>query len=318
MRQLRIVLLVMATALLGVEARAGHYSDFYVLPAAAHTPGANDTFWRSDVAIHNFQSTPLSVELAVIESGEGNYDNVFPVVPSGGMTSVTVPPAGSVLLEDVLRGHRGLGSVTGAILIGADQPFAVTSRAYNMTAGGATVGQTVPPVDTFLENTFGRTELANAVAYVPGIINNDRFRSNLGAVIGNGNATGEPLTVAVTVRNAAGAVVGTRQISVVAGAFTHLQFAVATMAGSQLIDIGSAEFRIVGGSGALVPYASVVDNATGDAVFIAGRLPPNAPATGTAAANKAGHTSLFRLLLDGVIESHRKVPGEPFRWHRAR
>jgi hypothetical protein len=287
---LAAVLILSATA-----AKADHYADFYVLPVAAHTPGVNGTMWMSDVAIQNFQSTPLTVELAVIESGEGNPDNVFPIATGTAGTSVTVPANGSVLLRDVLAGHRGLGSVAGAILIGSDRPFAVTSRTYSMTPEGNTIGQTVPPARDFIENTIGDTNLTTAVAYVPGLIDNGSFRSNLGAVVGNASAT-SALTVTVTVRNAAGALAGTRTISVGPGNFTHVQFNARSILGTQLFDIGSAEFRITEGDGAVVPYASVIDNSTADAVFITGVFPEN---TAVAAnANGTAAKSIFKSLLE--------------------
>lgn len=306
MKHLTIISAVAVMMLFGVAAQADHYSDFYVLPAVAHTPGVNGTMWMSDIAIHNFQTTPLAVELVVIESGEGNFDNVFPVLSGGGTTAVTVPGGGSALLKDVLKDHRGRQSVIGAILIGGDQPFAVTSRTYSMTPAGDTVGQTVPAVRDFLDNTFGRADVAGAVAYVPGIIESPRFRSNLGAVIGNGSATGETLTVTVTLRDKDGATVGTRQVNVASGSFTHLQFpARSVIGGSRIMDIGAAEFRIARGNGAVVPYASVIDNVTADAVFVQGRFPANT--TSSAAATDASPTSIFRMMFERALEPHRRL-----------
>ena len=294
----RIVSAVVALLISAAAARADHYADFYVIPAAAHTTGVNGTLWMSDVAIQNFQATPLTVQLAVIESGEGNLDNVFPVMASAASESVTIPARGSVLLKDILRNHRGLANVTGAILVGSDRPFAVTSRTFSMTPDGNTIGQTVPPVRDFIDNTIGDTDLATAVAYVPGLIDNAAFRTNLGAVIGNGSPTSD-VSVTVTVRDAAGTVAGSRVINVAPGSFTHVQFNARSLIGARSIDIGSAEFRITSGSGAVVPYASVVDNGTADAVFVAGVFPDNNTASGSLAAATSGG-SIFRALLDRV------------------
>ncbi len=43
----------------------------------------------------------------------------------------------------------------------------------------------------------------------------------------------------------------------------------------QTFDVGTAELRIVQGSGAVVPYASVVDNVTGAASYIGAQFPPS-------------------------------------------
>ena len=280
--------------LITAAAQANHYADFYVIPVAAHTTGVNGTRWMSDVAIQNFQSTPLIVQLAVIESGEGTSDNVFPLANA----SVSVPANGSVLLRDVLKDHRGLSAATGAILVGSDRPFAVTSRTFSMTPDGNTIGQTVPPARDFVDNTIGRTDLATAVAYVPGLIDNAAFRTNLGAVIGNGSATAD-LVVTVTVRAADGTSAGTRTITVAPSNFTHLQFPARGLIGTRTLDIGSAEFRITAGSGAVVPYASVIDNSTADAVFVSGVFPNN---TAAGAASLFGNSSLFRELLERTAD----------------
>ena len=293
------ILSLAAMLVIAAAAHANHYADFYVLPAAAHTTGVNGARWMTDVAIQNFQSTPLTVQLAIIESGEGNSDNVFPISTGAASTTATVPAGGSVLLRDILNSHRGLSSVTGAILIGSDRPFAVTSRTFSMTPDGNTIGQTVPPARDFIDNTIGRTDLATAVAYVPGLIDNPSFRTNLGAVIGNGSSSAD-LVVNVTVRSADGTTAGTRTITVAPGNFTHLQFDVRSIIGARVMDIGSAEFRITAGNGAVVPYASVIDNQTADAVFVAGVFPNNNTAAGLFSAASATPSSLFRELLDRV------------------
>jgi len=292
MRQLRFLAALVALMVFPTLARANHYSDFYVIPIAGHTPGVNGTLWMSDVAIQNFQTTPLTVQLVFIQSGENRSDNVLPILGGTMQGSVTVAPGGSTLIKDVLKNFLAQPSVTGAILIGADRPFAVTSRSYSMVPSGDTVGQTVPPARDFIDNTIGRTDLSMAVAYVPGLINNANFRSNLGFVAGNGSATSQ-MILEVSLRNAAGAMIGTpRRFLIGAGVFTHLQFSSRSIADSSF-DIGSATFRIVEGSGAVVPYASVIDNRTADAVFVAGQFPAN-----STVANKDFSQSLFRTTFD--------------------
>src|SRR5947208_2523932 len=104
------------------------YSDTYVIPVASHTAGAFGTMWASDLAINNFQSSPLTAQIVVVESGENTADNVFALASSSISGSVTVPANSTVLLKDVLKGHRGLQSVAGALIVGAGAPFAITSR----------------------------------------------------------------------------------------------------------------------------------------------------------------------------------------------
>lgn len=285
MKRLNVLLLAIAL-LLPTAAVADHYSDFYVIPVAAHTPGLNGSMWMSDVAIQNFQQTPLTVEMFLIESGLGMSDNVFPL--EGANASVTVPAGGNVILKDVLAGYQGRETAIGAILIGADRPFGVTSRAYSMSPSGDTVGQTVLPARDFATNVIGDTNNSMAVAYVPGLVWNDRFRTNVGFVAGTAN---NAMTLEIRLKGEDGSTLGTTTYFIPAGFFTHAQFPVTELADAQF-NAGGLEFRITGGDGAVIPYTSVIDNATADAVFISGNFPPNAAFT------KSLQRNVFRDLFD--------------------
>ena len=274
---LRSIIMAAVAMWVSTAAYAAHYSDLYVIPVVSHTAGQNGTNWMSDVAIQNIAAAPLTVQLIFVASGEGRLDNVAPVLTDTVNGSVMVPPNGSVLLRDILGNMPGMSSAIGSLIVGGDRPFAVTSRAYSMTPDGNTIGQTVPPSANFLNVTEGAIDLTNAVAYVPGLIQNDRYLTNLGLVVANATGFNSVLNVSVSVRNAAGTTIGTRQITVGPGAITHLQFPVRSLTGASTasFDIGSAEFRITQGSGSVVSYASVIDNQTADAVFVTGHFPDN-------------------------------------------
>jgi hypothetical protein len=263
-----VIALGLAPALLASE-----YSDLYVLPAASHTGGVNATAWRTDLGIQNFQSAPITVQLLFIESGQGSSENVgnlqTPAVPTG---SITVPAGGSVIVKDVLNGYQGkTDNVIGSIIATADKPFAITSRVYTAGAAGGTFGQTVVPVRDFLENSQGSTDLTTATAYIPGLTANASFRTNLGFVAGAGPAG---MTINVKLRGADGTELGNVSFPIGANTFRHLQFS-SSLLSTASFDAGSAEVRITAGSGAAAPYASVVDNVSGDAVYVNGVFPPN-------------------------------------------
>jgi len=270
MRKTAIIIVMLFLPLIAFG--QGVYSDTYVIPVASHTPGAFGTVWRSDVAITNFQSTPLTVQIVVVESGEGNPDNVFALTSSSINGSVSIPANSTVLLKDVLNSHRGLQNVAGALIVGAGAPFAITSRTYTSGPAG-TVGETVTPARDFFENATGRSD-NTAVAYIPGIANNAQSRTNIGFLAATGSASGAPMGVQVTIKDNSGKVLGTKLILIPAANFTQTQFSVGSIT-SLTFDTGVAELRIVQGSGAVVPYASVVDNVTGAASYIAGQFPPS-------------------------------------------
>lgn len=276
MRRLALLsMLLVSPALL-----ASDYSDLYLIPAAGHVSGVNGSSWMSDVAIQNPQSTALSVQLVLIGSGEGMPDNIT------ALGSVTVPANGTRILRDVMN---GMPQSTGAILIGADRPFALSSRTYIADASGGTQGQSVTPMLDFVDNSLTPADLSSATAYVAGLTSNSHYRTNLGFVAGNGGSSG--MTVEISLRDADGTTLGTKMFTVPGSAFEHVQISSTTIT-SKSFDQASATFRIVSGSGTLAPYASVVDNMSNGAFFISSQFPPNAPFVHSA--------SLFRSLLLGA------------------
>ncbi len=271
MRRAAFLLVFLLTT---AAAQAAHYADTYVIPIAGHTRGANNTMWMTDLAIRNFGTEPLTVEILVIESGNDTLNNVHPLMTDSINGSVTVGVNSTVMLADVLEGHRGLDNVTGALVLGANRPFAVTSRSYNSAAG---IGQTVPATRDFLDNSAGTIDNATIV-YLPGIMQNANARTNIGFVAGAGGSN-LAMTVEITIRNATGGVVGSRQFVIQQGSFAHHQFNVRSILSNAAtqFDIGSADVRIVEGEGTVVPYASVVDNRTGEAAYVMGQFPNSTP-----------------------------------------
>lgn len=287
----KTILLTLLCSFAALTASAAHLADTYVIPVVSHTPGAFGSTWSTDVAITNFQSTALNVQLILIETGENSSDNVYPVmtadVPNG---SITVAPNSTVLLRDVVNGHRGMSQTVGALIVGADRPFAITARSYNSLGG--TVGETITPVRDFLENSTGQFD-GVSVAYLPGLVNNAAARTNIGFVAGSGSATGG-FTIEITVKNGSGQVLGTRRITNLAGNFTQSQFSIASITNTPF-DIGSAEVRILGGSGAVVPYAAIVDNRSNSVAYVMGIFPNNTPLSGSSTGS-----NLFRALLSSL------------------
>lgn len=289
MRHGKIILTLIAAVVLALPAAAAHYSDFYVIPVAGHLPGANDTFWRSDIAIYNFQESMITVNMALIESGLGVTNNVFPIGDP-----VTVPANGSVLLQDVLADYRGMDSILGSILIGADQPFAVVSRAFTTEADGGMLSQSVPAVQDFIDNALGMTDLATAAAWIPGAQSDADFRTNIGFVAGSNDSSGGPLTVEVKMYNQSGSSLGTETFSIPPGAFNHTHFNTSRITG-QTFTLAGVEMDITQGDGVVIPYITVVNNRTGDGWFILGTFPPNTMA------GKTAELSELRQLFNRVI-----------------
>jgi hypothetical protein len=278
------------SALLAGNAQAAHYSDTYVIPIVGHVEGANGTMWMSDVAIRNFSNETLNVELILVESGVNTFDNIFPLVTDDLDGSVAVTANSTVLLRDLLEGYEDV-NVTGALILGGDRPFAVTSRAYT---SDSPLGQTVEPQRDFLDTSLGTLD-NTAFAYIPGVMQNAMTRTNVGFVAGSGGS-GTAMTVEITVRNGAGGTVGTRRVTIPGGTFAHMQFPISSFVTTSF-DVGSVDFRVVEGEGVVIPYASMVDNMTGEAAFVTGVFPDSVRMTSFAAKSGAG---LIRELIERV------------------
>src|SRR5688500_3424507 len=126
----RTIFLLLVLCFAPSLAFGSHFGDFHVIPGAGRGPGLAGSMWQTDVIIHNFQTTPLTVEIGLVESGLGQAENFFPVMIDGAAT-VTIPAGATRALTDLLRNHRGRATALGALLLGGNQPFAVTSRIYN-------------------------------------------------------------------------------------------------------------------------------------------------------------------------------------------
>lgn len=149
------------------EAQAEEDAVLYVA-AAANSPGANNTFFQTDVWIQNpSRSEPVTVAVTYLPGGQDNTAR-----PS---VNVTVAPLQQVLVENVLQSLFQTGGA-GALRLAADSPFLVTSRTYNNPANASEVGTyglAFPGVT--LADSMGRGTIA-------GLSNNARYRSNVGVL----------------------------------------------------------------------------------------------------------------------------------------
>ncbi len=235
-----------------------------VFPVVAHTEGAMDTQWRSDVRIFNAES-----------SREAEI-RLFLVPPSGEtdigvrQTDVIVPHDSVVALDDLVMKRFGLEAARGSLLVQDLTGTVVhgTSRTYTTSQKG-TYGQFVAPAVAG-DHSTGAGEPAVIVLPTSGA----DHRVNLGIT----EVTGLPALVALTLIDSTnGVAMGASNFQLVEG-FANVQI------NDVLPDIelaGSADpyiaVTVVQGEGRVTAYASVIDNRTGDAVFVTGEKPEVTP-----------------------------------------
>lgn len=219
-----------------------------IIPAAASGDGVRGTRWRTDVRI--VAADALSnLRLTFVP-----FDGSEPVVYEA---DVDIAAGGQLALDDVIAGIGGDGSGT-LILEGSSAAgqaaMVATSRTYNLTDHG-TFGQFVPAVQPLAG--VARSVLA-------GIDGSPDYRTNVGLVNPRDD---RPVRVTIRLLADRGVVLGAREIELGPGRSRQLndifQWVGVTPVRTATVEI-IAESDEVG----VIAYASVVDNRSGDAIYI--------------------------------------------------
>ena len=221
-----------------IQAVAAPAGDEQVVPAVGRVPGANGTFWRSDVTLFNPTNSKMTVTLRF-----GNATR-----------AISVDAHDTDVLADVLSVFD-LTAGGGPLSVrwnGSTGPV-VTSRTYTTVDAGGTYGQSVDPIPALRSKMF-----------VPGLRNDSAFRSNLGFV--NGGDDTETFTVLVL--SPSGTELARNTLTLPAKG--QAQYSVSSLFPN--VNASSFTLSVQGDDDAqLFAYGSMVDNASGDPVFFAGQ-----------------------------------------------
>lgn len=231
-------------------------SDLFV-PAAAATPGSNGTYWSTTLWAANPNPAPVDLLASFLPAGQDNSS-----VWSGFVELGVVPAGGTLEISDVVS-QMGASGTGGLFLRAEDHATGgapseglqvVTYTFTPNPGGGGNYGQGIPG------EVPGAGELVRAV----GVRHDDAYRTNVGAL----NTSDEPITLEVSIVDADGTVIGSRTWNL--APYGQWQESVGALGVSSLGQ-GVAVFRRVAGHGAFLAYLSRVDNASGDAVYVAAR-----------------------------------------------
>jgi subtilisin family serine protease len=234
-----------------------------VFPVVAHAEGANDTSWRSDVRLFNASGRDeisARLFLAPSEPDTGTFRQ----------TDVLVPHGSAVALDDVVADRFGLDTAHGALLV-QDPSLSLahgTSRTYT-TSDTGTFGQFIAPTVHESPST-GAGEAALVILPTGG----EGHRVNIGFT----EVVGESAVVAITLIDGSSGVVLRPSSFHELGPFANVQIN-SLLPDPELDPIGEPYLRVavVQGEGRVSAYASVVDNLSGDAVYISGMTPEVTP-----------------------------------------
>jgi hypothetical protein len=226
-------------------------ASWYMLPAVTHTPGKNDTFWQTDVAIVNpYPSRELTVYLWFFPKDRENS-------PFGEDVTVTIEPGGQAILSDVVVNTFGLSQGTGSMVMKTldGSCFSVTSRIH--TGQGQTYSLMQPGRKLLTEG--------NLSAFISGVKSDSRFRTNVGVA----SATPRPVNILVGAFDGNGVFRGEVILSL--EPWGMMQIAVDdfadVFADGYLVLTGMSSAGDVKWAG----YATVIDNVSGDSTYSAAR-----------------------------------------------
>jgi len=219
------------------------------VPAAAHASGVAGSVWRTDLAVWNglSQTSPLSMRFL-----SNDQDNSS--APCFDVGSIS---AGSTMaLDDVVKEAFGINSGLGGVALYSTSisSLVAASRTFNQATTG-TFGQGIPARNV-------------SDAIVPGVKRrlfqlheNDAFRTNVGLLnVGNTESL-----VDVSFFDSYGVLLGTTTYTLLPYSL-HQETQAFKKVTSRAIRNGRADILVR--SGAVLAYASVVDNATGDPTYV--------------------------------------------------
>ncbi len=240
-----------------------------LIPIAGSVAGANETFFRTDVAGTNIGTGSATVRFTYRPSDAAEV-----------VRSVSLSPNQSFVSEDIVRTFFNVnGDSLGYILVRPlSGSFTVTSRTYTTVPGTtATFGTAVPALplasglklgdkkviggldDSSFDTISGRTPAT--------------FRTNVGLV----ETSGAPVTVRITLlladgRSLAGGPIASKDYAVGARQLLRINGITGNILGADRADYGDIrnfqlKFEVVGGSGRVAVTTSSTDNGTGDSIL---------------------------------------------------
>jgi hypothetical protein len=212
------------------------------VPAVAHAPGANGTNFVTDVQIFGNSLTTAYASVIFTPSGTDGFKQFTGV-------RLEIPPGQIVMLNDVvLSVMQTIG--TGQLDIESNvTDLVVRSRTYT-TSGAGSFGQSIPGL------SWQEGIAAGDSATILLLRNTPEYRSNIGFAEGYGG----PGTAHFTFFDTAGNTIGTADYPVLP--FMHFQTPLP-------VDSPAVRANVtVTGFAHILAYGSVVDNRSGDGIYI--------------------------------------------------
>ena len=227
------------------------------IPVIGHVDGANNSKFRSDLYLYNPADQVRTVTLQV---------KAWDTQENPATLQLTLLPHEARVIKDVL--FTAFGKTGLARLRYQSTPDSasvrVTSRTYNIDANGGTFGFLMPPLNNFQTAGPGDT------LEILGAVGDKNFRTNVGLVELSGFANNTTVSVKVEIIDNAGRTID------------QFTTAVPVAGGMQIDDIfhkrnlgdgpPAALIRVTPITGMFGAFATIIDNGTNDATYLAAQL----------------------------------------------
>ena len=222
------------------------------IPSSAHATGVGGTVWRTDLELHNAGSSNMVCTVDLLRK---NADNSSPISDEH-----TVQPGHALRLGDILGTRFDFsGSAALRLRISGGTPV-VTSRTYNQTEQG-TYGQFISAVSA--DNAIDAGQQAALIQLTHNRSASSGFRTNIGLL----NTTTAPIDLSIDLYSFDGSTLGSVPVHLQPLSFTQVDKAYENVTGNDVND-GFALVSTTTAGGRFLAYASVIDNRTGDPIYI--------------------------------------------------
>ncbi|MEJ5166364.1 MAG: hypothetical protein WHV67_04980 [Thermoanaerobaculia bacterium] len=233
----------------GVVLATNPGKDLFI-PAGARATGAFGTFWQTDLRIFNTENSSCSVTIYYLPRA---------TFASHATSTVVNLSAHEIrVYENVLENLFGITDNTaGGFRLTSSCNIMAESRTWTPGAVG-TYGQRIPGIPKDHEIRAGETSNVLYIDNVPD------FRTNFGMIETSGNGS----TVALHLYDGTGNHVGQQDVTLGAYEMKQIDGILATFGAS------GSNYRVAlqVNSGSVIPYASQVDNNSGDPIYIDGSV----------------------------------------------
>ncbi len=217
-----------------------------LIPIIAKAEGGYGSKWKTSFISYNQATSNQNITLEFYTSSE-KYTKNFTL---GGNNQRSYEDLISELFTEIE------GNVSGSLHINSTSGLVLASRTYNDQASG-TYGQFIP---AWAEGSFIKP---NEVGYISQIVSNSNFRTNMGFAEFEGKNT----QVKVEIYSSEGIKLGEKNYNIEGYKNLQINGVFSDLGISGDVSYSYAKVTNLSG-GSLFPYASVVDNKTGDAIFI--------------------------------------------------